>query len=204
MTAINNSTANHALAQFRQHGGLLRTQEALALCIHPRTLYALYAAGRLERLSRGLYRLVDLPPLTAPDWVIVARRLPGATICLVSALAFHDLTTQIPHVVDVALRQGAHKPALEYPPLRVFWFSGLAWRAGVEVNIVDETPVRVFCAAKTVADCFKYRHKLGLDIALEALQRYRRRTEFRIDALMDFARIDRVENVLRPYVEALL
>ncbi len=204
MTAINNSTANHALAQFRQHGGLLRTQEALALGIHPRTLYALYAAGRLERLSRGLYRLADLPPLTAPDWVIVARRLPGATICLVSALAFHDLTTQIPHVVDVALRQGAHKPALEYPPLRVFWFSGLAWRAGVEVHIVDETPVRVFCAAKTVADCFKYRHKLGLDIALEALQRYRRRTEFRIDALMDFARIDRVESVLRPYVEALL
>lgn len=204
MPSVSKSVANHALAQFRQHGGLLRTQEALDLGIHPRTLYALYAAGQLEQLSRGLYRLVDLPPLTAPDWVIVARRLPSATICLVSALAFHELTTQIPHVVDVAIQQGAHRPVLDYPPLRVFWFSGPAWHAGVEVHSLDQTPVRIFGAAKTVADCFKYRHKLGLDIALEALQRYRRRSDFRIDALMDFARSDRVDTVLRPYVEALL
>ena len=204
MQTIRRSAASYAIDQFRQHGGLLRTQEALHLGIHPRTLYALYAAGQLEQLSRGLYRLIDLPPLTAPDWVIVARRLPGATICLVSALAFHDLTTQIPHVVDVAIKQGAQKPTLDYPPLRVFWFSMVAWHEGAEVHTLDETPVRIFGAAKTVADCFKYRHKIGLDIALEALHRYRRRPDFRIDALMAFARIDRVENVLRPYVEALL
>ncbi len=198
------SPREKALAIFAAHGGILRTKEALALGIHPRTLYALRDAGEIERLSRGLYRLADLPPLTHPDLVVVAQRYPETTICLISALDFHGLTTQIPHVVDVAIEQGATRPSLDYPPLRIFHFSGEAWSAGVEVHELDSSEVRIYTPAKSVADVFKYRNKLGLDLALEALDFYRKRTDFNVNELLRYARICRVENVLRPYLEALL
>jgi predicted transcriptional regulator of viral defense system len=193
-----------ALDLFQEHGGILRTSEALRLGIHPRTLYSLRDTGVLQQLSRGLYRLADLPPLSHPDLVIVARKLPQAVICLVSALAFHGLTTQVPHVVDVALRAHSSRPALDFPPLRTFWFSDPAWSEGVQTHHVNGTPVRIYNSAKTVADSFKYRHKLGLDIALEGLRFYRERPDFQVDALLHYARICRVENVIRPYLEALL
>jgi len=189
---------------FRQRGGALRTAEALRLGIHPRTLYALRDAGVLLQLSRGLYRLAELPPMAHPDLMIVARRLPQAVICLVSALAFHDLTTQVPHTVDIALHSGTGRPALDYPPLRTFWFSGPAWSEGVAIHPLDDTPVRIYGPEKTVADCFKFRHKLGMDIALEAVRLYRKRRDFDIGTLLRYARICRVEKVMRPYLEAIL
>jgi predicted transcriptional regulator of viral defense system len=193
-----------ALDLFRQHGGTLRTAEALRLGIHPRTLYALRDSGALQQLSRGLYRLADLPPLSNPDLVLVACKLPQAVICLVSALAFHELTTQVPHMVDVALRSGSARPTLDYPPLRTFWFSGPAWSEGVEVHQIDDTPVRIYGPEKSVADSFKYRRKIGLDVAVEALKLYRRHREFDVGKLLHSARICRVERVMRPYLEALL
>lgn len=198
------SSAQVALDLFRQHGGTLRTAEALRLGIHPRTLYALRDSGALQQLSRGLYRLADLPPLSNPDLVLVARKLPKAVICLVSALAFHELTTQVPHAVDVALRSGSAKPTLDYPPLRTFWFSGPAWSEGVEVHQVDDAPVHIYGPEKSVADSFKYRRKIGLDVAVEALKLYRQHPEFDVGKLLHFARICRVEKVMRPYLEALL
>ncbi len=196
-------TTQTALELFRQHG-ILCTSEALALGIHPRTLYALRDAGTLERLARGLYRLAELPPLTHPDLVTVALKVPAGVICLVSALAFHELTTQIPHAVDVAVQQGSQRPRLEYPPLRVFRFSGAAWTEGVETVTLDDVPVRITHPAKSVADSFKYRHKLGLDLALEALKAYREHVAFDVTTLLHYARICRVEEVLKPYLEALL
>jgi predicted transcriptional regulator of viral defense system len=193
-----------AVDLFREHNGVLHTAEALRLGVHPRTLYALRDAGVLLQLSRGIYRLADLPPLANPDLVTVALRLPQAVICLVSALAFHDLTTQVPHAVDVALRSGAGRPALDYPPLRTFWFSGPAWTEGVDTYQLDNTPVRIYNPEKTVADCFKFRHRLGMDIALEALRLYRKRRDFNIGTLLRYARICRVEKVIRPYLEAIL
>jgi predicted transcriptional regulator of viral defense system len=193
-----------AVKIFRQHHGTLRTKEALQLGIHPRTLYRLRDAGVLQQLSRGLYRLADLPPLANPDQVIVARRIPQAVVCLVSALAFYNLTTQVPHTVDVALSSGSALPGLDYPPLRLFRFSGAAWSEGVAVHQIDETPVRIYEPAKSVADCFKFRRRLGLDVALEALRLYRDDPGFSVDSLMHFARICRVETVIRPYLEALL
>jgi predicted transcriptional regulator of viral defense system len=193
-----------AIALFRENRGILRTAEALALGIHPRTLYALRDAGMLERLGRGLYRLAGLPPLSNPDLVTVALRVPEGVICLVSALAFHDLTMQIPHVVDVAVPQGHRRPYLEYPPLHVFRFSGAAWHEGVETYRIDDVPVRITNPAKSVADSFKYRRKLGQDIALEALKRYREHSGFNVNTLLHYARVCRVEDVLTPYLEALL
>lgn len=193
-----------AIRLFRCHGGVMRTSEALRLGIHPRTLYAMRDEGLLERLGRGLYRLADLPPLGNPDLVAVALKVPGGVICLISALAYHELTTQIPHEVYLALPRGAEPPRLEHPPVRVFWFTGKAFTEGVETHEVDGVPVRIYGAEKTLADCFKYRNKIGLDTAVEALRRYVRGRRARIDTLMTYARICRVEKVMRPYLEALL
>src|SRR6266496_2497230 len=132
------TTQEWAVELFRAHPGGLRTQEALRLGIHPRTLYTIRDRGLLEVLNRGLYRLASLPALTEPDLVTVARRVPRGVICLVSALAFHSLTTQVPHAVHVALERGAEPPRLAYPPLRVFWFSGPAFREGIQEPKVDD------------------------------------------------------------------
>jgi predicted transcriptional regulator of viral defense system len=139
----------NAIALFREQGGILRTGEALRLGIHPRTLYAMRDSGQLEQLSRGLYRLAELPLLSNPDLVTVALKVPQAVICLVSALAFHELTTQIPHVVDIALPNRAERPRLDYPPLRIFRFSGLAWSEGVETQRLDDVPVRIYGPEKS-------------------------------------------------------
>jgi predicted transcriptional regulator of viral defense system len=198
------NSADTALDLFRQNGGSLRTAEALRLGIHPRTLYAMRDTGMLVRLSRGLHRLADLAPLSHPDLIVVAQRAPQSVICLVSALAFHGLTTQIPHVIDVAVRSGSARPAIDYPPLRIFWFSGKAWSEGIAVHLLDDTPVRIYDPAKSVADSFKFRNRLGTDIALEALRLYRARRDFSVDVLLHYARICRVQEVIRPYLEALL
>jgi predicted transcriptional regulator of viral defense system len=193
-----------AVEIFRRHGGVLRTMQAVRLGVHPRTLYAMRDNGTLEQLSRGLYRLADMPPLGTPDLVAVAKLVPSGVICLISALSIHDLTTEIPHEIYVAIARGAETPRLEHPPLRVFRFSGAALSEGVETHDVDGCEVRVYSAAKTVADCFKFRNKLGTEIALEGLKRYLASRESSVDELMQFARVCRVETVMRPYVEALL
>lgn len=189
---------------FRDHGGILRTSVAIRKGLHPRTLYEMRDAGAIERLGRGLYRLADLPPLGDPDLVSVSLRVPKGVLCLISALAFHDLTAEIPHEIHLALERGAERPRLKHPPLRVFWFSPRMFRAGIESHEVDGVAVRVYGREKTLADCFRYRNKVGLDVGLEALRRYREGGGLNVDRLLHFARLCRVENVLRPYLEMLL
>lgn len=193
-----------ALRAFRRRGGMLRTTEALKLGIHPRTLYAMHDSGDLVPVGRGRYRLAELPPLGNPDLVAVASGAPKGVICLVSALAFHGITTQVPHQVDLALPRPVKRPRLKYPPVRVFWFSRRAFTTGVEKHILDGVPVRVYCPAKTVADCFKYRNKIGLDIALEGLRLCWKEKKASVDELMKFGRICRVASIMRPYMEAML
>ncbi len=182
----------------------MRTREAIRLGIHPRTLYAMRDEGDLERLSRGLYRLAEMPPLGNPDLATVALRVPKGVICLISALAFHDLTTQIPHYIYLALLRGMEAPRMEYPPLRLFWFSHEPYAEGIETHQMDSAPVRVYSAEKTLADCFKYRNKIGLDVAIEAIQLYFERKPVKVDELMHYAAVCRVRKVMRPYVETLL
>jgi plasmid stability protein len=124
--------------------------------------------------------------------------------CLLSSLAVHEITTQIPHEVHVALKRGAEPPRLEHPPIRVFWFTGKAFVEGIESHKLDGVDIRVYGAAKTVADCFKYRNKLGLDVAVEALRLYLKKKRGHPDELVRFARVCRVEKTMRPYIEALL
>ena len=189
---------------FRQKGGLLRTSAALRAGIHPRILYKMRDTGIVEQLDRGLFRLASLPAPANPDLLTVAAKAPAGVVCLISALAFHEITTQVPHEVHVALPRGAEPPRLRHPPLRVFWFTGRAFMDGIEVHKQDGVELRVYSAEKTLADCFKYRNKLGLDTVLEALRLYRSRKRAKFDELLKFARVCRVEKVMRPYLEAVL
>jgi len=198
------TAAEEAISLFREQGGTLRTSEALRFGIDPRMLYTLRDAGTVEQLARGLYRLADLPPLSNPDLIITAHKVPQCVVCLVSALAHHELTTQIPHAVHLALESGSRRPRLSFPPVRVFWFSGPAWSEGVEVHLLDGTPVRIYGPEKSVADAFKFRRKLGLDLAIEALKVHRTRPGFDVNRLLHYARVCRVEQVMSPYLEALL
>ena len=202
-------TADTALAKARHlftgHGGMLRTSKAIRLGVHPRTLYALRDSGEIESVGRGLYRLSTSPPLTSPDLVPVAMRIPRAVVCLISALAHHGLTTQVPHAVDIALPSHAQIPKIDGIPLRVFWYSEPSFSAGIDVTAIDDVPVRIYSPEKTVADCFKYRNKIGLDVAIEALRAWRdRKPKADFQSLSRFAQINRVQRVMRPYLEAIL
>ena len=188
---------------FQKHGGMLRTSRALALGIHPRTLYVLRDSGRLVEVARGLFRLAAAPALSTPDLVRVATLVPKAVICLTSALAFHAIGTQLPRAVYIALPRTARHPRLAHPPVRVFRFSGLPLTEGIEFHKVDGVEIRVYSVAKTIADCFKYRHKIGLDVALEALHNSWRRRRATMDDLWRYAAMCRVKNVMRPYLESL-
>ncbi|HHI94904.1 MAG TPA: transcriptional regulator [Gammaproteobacteria bacterium] len=189
---------------FRQHGGLLRMSEAIKYGISRYALYKMRDNGALEQVSRGVYRLVDLPPMSIPDLVIVSLRFPRAVICLVSALSFHEMTTQVPHEVSVAVPRGTRMPSLDIPPVHAYKFSSGAFKAGIERHQIDGVTVQVYSAEKTLADCFKYRNKLGMDVVLEALKLYRSQKKFNLEKLLEYARICRVEKVIKPYLEASL
>jgi hypothetical protein len=202
----------HEAKIFRQHAGGLRMSEALRLGINRRTLYAMRDAGVLDVVTRGRYRLASLEPLANPDLVAVATRVPQGVLCLISALSFHELTTQVPHTIDVALERGTRKPRLDYPPTRFFWFSGPAFHEGIETHTLDGVPVRSSDPEKTLADCFRYRNQLGMDVVLEALRLWRERRRKKLDVLLTCAR-NSLENldaqpvvgagVLRPPTAAL-
>lgn len=166
-------------------------------------LTRLTAAGLLERTGRGLYRLPDAHVAEHESLVTVATRVPQAVFCLLTALQFHELTTQLPHQVWIAMPRGSHVPRIDYPPVRMVQFSGEAGTAGVEEFACDGVTLRVYGVAKTVADCFKHRHKIGLDVALEALKDARAQGKASVDDIWRYARICRVANVLRPYLESI-
>ena len=192
-----------ALEVFRQHDGMLRTAAARRAGINPATLYALRDAGAIEQVVRGLYRLTEAGPLGNPDLTIVAAIAPEAVVCLISALDFHGITTEIPHRVYIALKQGSHRPRIDWPPLHAVYLTEPCFSAGIEVHEVDGIPVRIYSAEKTIVDCFKYRNKIGLDVALEALKLYRERGRMRIATIGQHAQSCRVWRVIRPYLEVL-
>lgn len=189
---------------FRKHGGHLRMSEAIKHGITRYMLYSLRDRGVIEQVSRGIYRLVELPPISDPDLVTVSLRFPNVIICLVSALAYHDITTQIPHGVSVALPRDSRMPSLDYPPIQTHRFSNEAYKSGVEKHRIDGVPVKVYSPEKSLADCFKFRNKIGMDVALEALKLYKFRKKFDLGELLKYAKICRVEKVMRPYLEAIV
>lgn len=178
--------------------------EAIHHGISRYSLYKMRDNGILEQISRGTYRLVDLPPIGNPDLVTVSLRFPKAVVCLISALSYHGLTTQIPHEVSVAVPREARMPSLDYPPVHAYRFSAEAFESGIEKHQIDGVTVRIYSVEKTLADSFKYRNKLGIDVVLEALKLYRGQRKLNMDKLLKYARVCRVEKVIKPYLEASL
>jgi predicted transcriptional regulator of viral defense system len=193
-----------ALQALRRHAGAVRTKDALALGIHPATLYKLRDSGKLTELARGLYRLADAKESRNPDLAVVAARAPGAAVCLISALAFHNITTQIPAVVHLAVPRGKyHRLKLAPLPVRVYRFDPKTFDAGLETHELEGALIRVYSAARSVVDSFKFRNKIGLDVALEALRLARARKRVSNRQLLHYAGLLHVERLMRPYLEAL-
>ncbi len=178
--------------------------EAVAAGVHPQTLARLVDRGVVERVSHGRYRLPNAEITEHHSLAIAASAAPKSVICLLSALRFHDVTTQNPSEVWLAIERRSRAPRLDFPPLRIFRFSGQAFTRGVENIIVEGRRVRVYSLAKTIADLFKYRHKVGLEVAVEALRDSIRSRRVKPGDIDPFARICRVREVMRPYLEALV
>lgn len=187
---------------FRSLGGQLRMSEAIKHGMTRYMLYSLKSKGIIEQVSRGVFRLVELPPMSNPDWIAVSARFPKAVICLVSALVYHEITTQIPQHISIAVPRGSRLPLLDYPPLLAYRFSKSTYDAGIEMHQMDGVLVKVYSPEKTLADCFKFRNKIGMDVVLEALKLYRTYKKYNLEALLHYAKICRVEKIMRPYLEA--
>ena len=197
-------TVIKAALQVFEKNKVMRSAEIFAQGIQPRTLYQMRDDGLVVQEGRGLYRLAEEQLWSDPDLTLVSLRIPKGVVCLISALYFHRLTTQIPHEVYIALPKDSEKPRIQYPPTRFFWISPEPFKAGIETHTIDNVDIKVYSVAKTIADCFKFRNKIGMDVALEALReglRYKRCTP---EEILRFARINRVERIMLPYVEALI
>ncbi|HVZ42443.1 MAG TPA: type IV toxin-antitoxin system AbiEi family antitoxin domain-containing protein [Ramlibacter sp.] len=183
--------------------GLARPKELEARGITRAHLARLVAQGQVIRQARGIYAAASHEPTPSHTLAQVGKRLPGAVFCLITALRFHDLTTQSAPEVWIALAEKARAPQLDYPRLRIARFSGQARTQGIEVHKTEGVPIRVYSAAKTVADCFKYRNKIGIDVAVEALRDFSRKYRGGANDLARFARICRVTRVMQPYLDSI-
>ena len=194
--------ASRTLKRASQRGGV-RARDLNERDIPAVILTRLVKSGQLARLSRGVYALPARRLSENHQLAEIATRSPTAVFCLLTALRFHDLTTQNPHELWIALPNKSRSPRIDYPPLRTVRYSADALTRGIETHAIDGVPVRVYSIAKTVADCFKFRHKIGLDVALEALRECRRGKRATSDELWRFAKVCRVANVMRPYLESI-
>jgi len=196
-------TSVQKLLGHTRKNSVIRARELDDLGISRAYLTRLVRDGRLERISRGLYQLPESDITRHFTLIQAAKRVPSGVICLLSALSFHDFTTQLPHQVWIAIERGKWEAGIRDLPLRIFEFSGKAFHEGIETHTVQGVVVRVYHPAKTVADCFKYRNKIGLDVALEALREGQRERKYTSEDLWYYAKVCRVANVMRPYLEAM-
>lgn len=199
---MENSKAAKVLTLAKQ-GGVIRARDLEPHRIPRAYLTRLCEAGKLQRLGRGLYMLANGSITTNHSLAEAAKRVPHGVVCLLSALRFHGVTTQAPFEVWLAIDNKARAPAAKETPLRIVRFSGEALQAGVETHMIDGVPTQIYSLAKTIADCFKYRNKIGLDVAVEALRESWRARKCTMDELWRYATICRVANVMRPYLETL-
>lgn len=192
-----------AIQAFRDKGGTLRTRDLIALGVHTDALYALRESGRIVELGRGLYRLAEAAEAEHPDLAVVAARVPNAAVCLISALSYHGITTQIPSSVHLAVPRGSYHGIKLSMPVTVYRFDPKTFSEGLETHRVGGMPVKIYSAARTVVDCFKFRNKLGLDVALEALRLARQRKRIQNRELLRYARLLRIEKPMSPYLQAI-
>ncbi len=200
---MSSTTYARRVLDLTRRRGLLRASDLAEIDVPRVVLTRLTSAGELERVGRGLYRVPGKQGSEHETLAAVSARVPKAVFCLLTALQFHELTTQLPREVWIAMPHGSHLPRIDYPPLKMVQSTEPAYRAGVETVVRDGVSLRVYSVAKTVADCFKHRHKIGLDVALEALRDALARRKASVDEIWRYAKVCRVANVMRPYLESI-
>jgi predicted transcriptional regulator of viral defense system len=192
-----------ALEAFNDKGGTLRTRDLITMGVHTDALYALRDSGQIVELGRGLYRLAEVGEAEHPDLAVVAARAPNAAVCLISALSYHEITTQIPSTVHLAVSRGTYHRLTLPIPVTVYRFDPKTFVEGLETHRIGGMPLKIYSAARTIVDCFKFRNKLGLEVALEALRLARQRKRVQNRELLRFARLLRVEKPMSPYLQAI-
>ena len=197
------SPSQERLLELIRSAGVFRARDLEQEGFSRKQLSRLHARGLVEQVGRGLYRVPDAEISENQTLVEAARRVPHGVLCLLSALRFHEMTTQNPFEVWLAIGRKDRLPKVDHPPLRTVRFSGAALTEGIEEHVLQGVPVRVYKPAKTVADCFKYRNKIGLDVAIEALRDGVEKRLATFDDLWKYAKICRVSNVMRPYLESV-
>lgn len=197
-------TKREKILEVLSEQGVLRARDLADYGIAPEYLNALEEEGVIQRLARGVYASAEFAATEHFDLVIVQQRVPHGVFCVLTALVFHDMTTQIPSQIHLAVERGKRSPELDWPPINVFHVSPSQFEPGIEEHQLDAGPtLRVYSPARTVADCFKFRNRIGLDVAIEALRAYWERKDRSVNEIMKYAKVCRVKNVIRPYVEAL-
>lgn len=189
---------------FKSHPGPRKFSDVVREGFHPRYIRSLAKSGVLKKADRGIYSLRGAPDLASPDLVMAAVKVPKGVICLISALSFYEITDEIPRQVDMALPKGAWENKVDYPPIQYYHFSEKAWKEGVVVHELDGRSVKMYGIEKTIADCFKFRNQIGLNIAVEALKEAIRTKKAKPQTIYHFAKICRVHQVIKPYLEALI
>jgi predicted transcriptional regulator of viral defense system len=203
LPAMKTRDLNTALRAFRERGSALRTRDLIALGVHTDALYALRDNGQIVELGRGLYRLAEAGEAEHPDLALVAARAPNAAVCLISALSYHGITTQIPSSIHLAVPRGSYHRIKLSVPVTVYRFDPKTFAEGLETHSIGGMPLKIYSAPRTVVDCFKFRNKLGLDVALEALRLARQRKRVQNRELLHYARLLRVERPMSPYLRAI-
>jgi predicted transcriptional regulator of viral defense system len=192
------------ILELAREKGIIRAEDVEAVGISRNYLYRMHKEGLLEKNAVGLYTLPEAPVTENSSLAEVAKRLPHAVVCLISALSYHEITTQIPHEIWLTIPRGSWRPDVEYPPLNLTYVSGPAYSFGIQEHVINGVAVKIYGPAKTVADCFKFRNKVGLDVAIEALREAWRSRKVTMDELVEAAGIDRVSKIMRPYLEAIV
>jgi len=189
---------------FKKHKGFARTKDILAAGIHTRNIKRVREKEQVVQVKRGLYRLADIPLISNQGFIDLARAISGGVICLLSALSYYELTTFNPSVIAMAICRGSRKPKINYPPVEFYHFSKKQFEAGINKIKVKGHEIRIYNREKTICDCFRYRNKLGLDIAKEGLSEYLKRKDRDLEKLLEYAEICRIKPLLQTWLNAMI
>lgn len=183
--------------------GIARSSELTEKGVARVTVARLVAENKIEKIGHGLYCLPETAFTEKENLILISARYPKAVFCLLTALQIHELTTQLPRKVWIAMPKGSHAPQIDHPPIKMVQYSGSSYSEGIDIITTDKFKIRVYNPAKTIADCFKHRNKIGLDVAIEALKEAYQKNKFSIDEIWHYAKVCRVANIMRPYIEAM-
>ena len=200
---MKNKTYVERVLELASQKEIIRLRDLKEIDIPRIVLTRLIRSGQLEKIARGLYCVPNKPVTENSNLVTIAIKIPQAIFCLLTALQIHEITTQLPRQIWIAMPRGSHVPKLDYPPIKMIQCSANIYSIGVEIIEYEKQTIRVYSPAKTVVDCFKYRNTVGLDVAIEALREVRAQKKATADELWHFAKIGRVTNVIRPYLEVI-